>query len=103
MQAVAGCGCETARHSACLKQATTSRQGQNLQGRWAAGWVQLNAVEVAPSSNHQQEQDESDVEAEEDEWDSQDGLPAFRGWPIDEGATEPSSQATESLISANQG
>lgn len=48
--------------------------------------------------------------------DWQDGVPAFRGWTIDEGAAEPSSQdrrdglrgsgprqAMESLISANQG
>lgn len=37
LQVVAGRGCKTARHSACLKQANTSQQGQNLQGRWAAG------------------------------------------------------------------
>lgn len=68
MQLVAGCGCKTAGHSACLKQANTSRQGQNLQGRWAAGWAQLNAVEDAQSSNHQPGQDESDVEARTGRW-----------------------------------
>lgn len=68
MQVVAGCGCKTAGHSACLKQANTSGQGQNLQGRWAAGWAQLNAVEVAQNSSHQQDQDESDLDAEKDRW-----------------------------------
>lgn len=68
MQVVAGCGCKTAGHSACLKQANTSRQGQNLQGRWAAGYAQLNAVEVAQSRSHQQEQDESDLEAKKHRW-----------------------------------
>jgi hypothetical protein len=51
-----------------LKQANTSEQGQNLQCRWAAGWAQLNAVEVAQSSSHQHEQDESDLDAERDWW-----------------------------------
>lgn len=68
VQVVAGCGCKTARHSACLKQANTSRQGQNLQGRWAAGWAQLNAVEAAQSSSHQQERGESEVEAKKFGW-----------------------------------
>lgn len=68
MQVAAGCGWKTAGHSACLKQANTREQGQNLQGRWAAGWAQLNAVGVAQNSSHQQEQDESEPDAEKDRW-----------------------------------
>lgn len=66
VQAVAGCGCRTARHSASLKQANTREQGQNLQGRRAAGWAQLDAVEDAQNSSHQPEQDESEPDAEQD-------------------------------------
>lgn len=74
-------------------------------------------MEASQSSSHQEEEGESDVEGRKRTGgDSQDGVAAFRGWTVDEGATEPSSQAGRdglrgsgpdrqwgSLISANQG
>ncbi|POS72558.1 hypothetical protein DHEL01_v209047 [Diaporthe helianthi] len=50
----------------CSMRKLRGVDGQNLQGRRAAGWAQLDAVEDAQNSSHQPEQDESEPDAEQD-------------------------------------